>query len=99
MNSEEQVINALKQIIDPEIGVNIFDLGLIYDLAITDSQIKVTMTLTTPGCPMHSSITAWVENSLKQLAPHKEINVELVWQPRWTPELMSDQARLQLGYN
>ena len=99
MDSEEQVINTLKQIIDPEIGVNIFDLGLIYDLAITDSQIKVIMTLTTPGCPMHSSITAWVENALKQFDPSKEIYVELVWQPRWTPDMMSNEARLQLGYN
>ena len=96
---EDQIINTLKQVIDPEIGVNIFDLGLIYDLTVTEDLIKVTMTLTTPGCPMHSSITAWVENALKSLDATKEIYVELVWQPRWTPDMMSNEARAQLGYN
>ncbi len=98
MVTEEPIIDTLKQIIDPEIGVNIFDLGLIYDLSLSETAIKVIMTLTTPGCPMHSSIKAWVENSLKRLDPSREIQVELVWNPRWTPDMMSDEARMRLGY-
>lgn len=97
MINEEQVMNALRSVIDPEIGLNIVDLGLIYDIIIEEAMITVTMTLTTPGCPMHSSITSWVENQLKALDPGYEVFVNLVWEPRWTPDKMSDEAKRQLG--
>lgn len=97
MVNEEQVMNALRSVIDPEIGLNIVDLGLIYDIIIEEAMITVTMTLTTPGCPMHSSITSWVENQLKALDPGYEVFVNLVWEPRWTPDKMSDEAKRQLG--
>ena len=90
-------MNALRTVVDPEIGINIVDLGLVYDIIIEEAMITVTMTLTTPGCPMHSSITSWVENQVKSIEPGYEVFVNLVWEPRWTPEKMSDEAKQLLG--
>ena len=98
MQTEEQVREVLKQCFDPEIPVNIVDLGLIYGLKITEEEIDVTMTLTAQGCPMHTQITADVQQKLLAGVPGlKKANVEIVWTPAWTPELLSKDARLQLG--
>jgi metal-sulfur cluster biosynthetic enzyme len=97
MINETQVMDALRFVIDPEIGLNIVDLGLVYDVIIEEAMITVTMTLTTPGCPMHSSITSWVENQVKALDPGYEVFVNLVWEPQWTPDKMSDEAKQLLG--
>lgn len=96
--TKEDVFEALKTVIDPEIGINIVDLGLIYHIEISDKDILITMTLTTPGCPMHTSITDWVHRILTLNFPDKQINVKLVWEPRWTPERMSELAKQQLGF-
>ncbi|HEX2867081.1 MAG TPA: iron-sulfur cluster assembly protein [Ignavibacteriales bacterium] len=96
--SEDEVMQALKSVIDPEIGINIVDLGLVYGLDIKEHYVKVTMTLTTPGCPMHDSLTAWAEKSLRALDPETEVSINLVWNPRWSPEKMSDWAKSELGY-
>jgi metal-sulfur cluster biosynthetic enzyme len=97
MATEAEVMNTLRYVIDPEIGLNIVDLGLVYDIIIEEAMITITMTLTTPGCPMHSSITGWVENQVKALEPGYEVFVNLVWEPRWTPDMMSEEARQMLG--
>ena len=97
MVTEEQVMNTLKTVIDPEIGINIVDLGLVYDVIIEEAMITVTMTLTTPGCPMHSSITGWVEKQVKAIEPGYEVFVNLVWEPAWTPDKMSAEAKQSLG--
>jgi metal-sulfur cluster biosynthetic enzyme len=97
MNNNEKIFNVLKDVIDPEIGLNIVDLGLVYAIKETENSITVTMTLTTPGCPMHDSITRWAENSVKQFSPDKDVIINLVWQPPWTPDLMTDEAKQQLG--
>lgn len=97
MADKKEIFEVLKGVIDPEIGINIVDLGLVYDIETTQTSIEVTMTLTTPGCPMHSSITSWVENIVKQFEPDKEVIVNLVWEPRWTPDKMSLEAKEQLG--
>jgi metal-sulfur cluster biosynthetic enzyme len=97
MVTEAEVMNALRYVIDPEIGLNIVDLGLVYNIIIEEAMITITMTLTTPGCPMHSSITGWVENQVNALEPGYEVFVNLVWEPRWTPDMMSDEARQMLG--
>ena len=98
MATVEQVTEVLKQCFDPEIPVNIVDLGLIYDLAITEEEIGVTMTLTAPGCPMHTQITADVQQKLLAGIPGlKKANVNIVWEPAWTPERLSKDAKLQLG--
>ena len=97
MISKEKVLELLKGVIDPEIGLDIVSLGLVYKVEVNEDSINVTMTLTTPGCPMHSSITEWVKNILWQAEPDKNVNVNLVWEPRWTPELMTDEAKEKLG--
>ncbi len=98
MITEQAILDTLRQIIDPEIGLNIVELGLIYNIEISDKATHVTMTLTTPGCPMHTSMVAWVETALKSLDDAKEIIVDLVWEPKWTPDMMSDEAKKQLGF-
>lgn len=96
--SESEVMQALKSVIDPEIGINIVDLGLVYGLDIREHFVKVTMTLTTPGCPMHDSMTKWAEKSLRALDPETQVEINLVWSPSWSPEKMSDWAKNELGY-
>jgi len=97
MISKNEVLEILKGVIDPEIGLDIVSLGLVYKIEIGENSIDVTMTLTTPGCPMHGTITEWVNNILLQTNPDKNINVNLVWEPRWNPKLMTDEAKRNLG--
>lgn len=94
---EAAILEALHQVIDPEIGCNIVDLGLIYGVAITDGIVKVTMTLTTPGCPMHESIGWGVKNALTGLEGVKDAEVELVWDPPWNPSMMTEAGRQFIG--
>lgn len=93
----EDILETLKSVIDPEIGINIVDLGLIYNISISDETIEIDMTLTTPGCPMHGSIQDWVKRTLELSFPDKKTVVNLVWDPIWTPEKMSEEAKKQLG--
>ena len=98
MLSEEQIRTALTKVIDPEIGFNIVDMGLVYKIDIHENSIIVTMTLTTPGCPMHNSITDWAEKEIKNLDPLLDVKINLVWQPPWTPNMMNSNLRKSLGY-
>ena len=98
MAKKEEILEVLKGVIDPEIGINIVDLGLVYEVESNDETNVITMTLTTPGCPMHSSISAWVENVVRHLEPGKKVFINLVWEPQWTPDLMSFEARQELGH-
>jgi FeS assembly SUF system protein len=94
----ESVIDALKEIYDPEIPVNIYDLGLIYGVQITpDHHAKVQMTLTTPHCPVAESMPGEVELRVGAVPGIGDAEVELVWDPPWDPQKMSDEARLELG--
>jgi FeS assembly SUF system protein len=94
----EAVIEALKDIYDPEIPVNIYDLGLIYDVEITpDRHAKVKMTLTTPHCPVAESMPGEVELRIGAVPGIGDAEVELVWDPPWDPQKMSDEAKLELG--
>lgn len=95
---EEQVISALRAVYDPEIPVNIYDLGLIYSLDIRDDRsVQIGMTLTAPACPVAGSMPGAVERAVKRVPGIGTVSVELVWEPPWTPERMSDEARLELG--
>ena len=98
MLTEDKIMEALHLVIDPEIGINIVDLGLIYNLNISEESVVVTMTLTTPGCPMHSSMAEGVERAVKHLDSNVKAGVNLVWEPKWTPDMMTDYAKEQLGY-
>ena len=93
----EAVINALKDIYDPEIPVNIYDLGLIYNVEINDGHALVTMTLTTPHCPVAESLPNEVELRVLSVPGIRDAEVKLVWDPPWDPSKMSDEARLELG--
>lgn len=92
------IVKTLKQIYDPEIPVNIYDLGLIYGIFV-DAQglVNIDMTLTTPGCPVAQTFPSMVENAVNAIEGVNETRVELVWDPPWTPEKMSEAAKLQLG--
>lgn len=95
---KDQVIEALRTVFDPEIPVNIYDLGLIYGLDIDDAgDVKLEMTLTAPGCPVAQTFPATVEDAVRAVPGVKDAAVELVWDPPWSTERMSEAAKLQLG--
>lgn len=93
----EAVISALKEIYDPEIPVNIYDLGLIYNVEINDGHAVVSMTLTTPHCPVAESMPGEVELRVGAVPGIGDAEVNLVWEPAWSPANMTDEARLELG--
>ena len=92
----EDIINALKKIYDPEIPVNIWDLGLIYDIKIGADEIVITMTFTSPTCPMMEEMLAQVKESVASVSGGIPVRVDLVWDPAWNLSMMSDAARLEL---
>ncbi len=92
-----RVIEALKTVYDPEIPVNIYDLGLIYDVSFHGAFVHVDMTLTAPGCPVAHTFPGMVERSVELVPGISGAAVELVWDPPWTPDLISEAARLELG--
>ena len=94
----ERVISGVREVFDPEIPLNIYDLGLIYRIDIdTDNQVSIDMTLTSPMCPVAGSLPGEVENAARGVAGVADVVVELVWDPPWDPEVMSEAARLELG--
>ena len=95
---EEQVINALKHVFDPEIPVNIYDLGLIYELKIDDEfNVYIKMTLTTPNCPIAEEMPGMVHEEVKKVEGVKKVTVELVFDPPWDKDMLSEAALLELG--
>jgi FeS assembly SUF system protein len=95
---EQRVIQALRTVYDPEIPVNIYDLGLVYDLAVDDTAaVHIRMTLTAPGCPVAQTFPGTVEQAVKSVPGVTDAWVELVWDPPWSREKMSEASRLELG--
>lgn len=92
-----EVFETLKYIIDPEIGINIVDLGLVYKVSLEEDKLHVDLTLTTPGCPMSGTIKTAVEQILLKRFPDLEIEVELVWLPMWTTDMISEEGMKQLN--
>jgi metal-sulfur cluster biosynthetic enzyme len=93
------IYDALYNVYDPELGVNIIDLGLVYDVAVNEEgYVTVTMTLTTPGCPMHESISEGVGAALADIPEITGGEVRLVWEPQWEPSRMTDEGRRLLGF-
>lgn len=96
---KDDVKEQLKEVIDPELDINIVDLGLIYEIDVDDeNNIDILMTLTTPGCPLHGIFDELVKKELRSLDGVGDIEVELTFEPRWSPEEMSDEARDKLGH-
>ena len=99
MVSKEEVLDALRSVKDPEMGMSVVDLGLVYDVTIdAGNNISVRMTMTTPACPLIPIILQEAEAAVKRLEGAGEVRVELVWDPPWTPARMSDEAKAQLGF-
>lgn len=99
MVTEERVRSALCDVIDPELGINVVDLGLVYDVDVRDGHVHVAMTMTSPACPLGESLTAEAEVAIRKNVPEvTSVDVELTWEPRWNPSMMSEAVKTQLGW-
>lgn len=96
MVNRDDIINALKTVFDPEIPVNIWDMGLIYDIDIKNDKVAITMTFTSPTCPMMEELLAQVKQVVSNVSGVQHVDVNLVWEPAWDLSRMSDAARLEL---
>ena len=94
---KNKVIAEIKKIYDPEIPVNIFDLGLIYDIFINDKSVVIEMTLTSPNCPVADSLPKMVKENISSIEGIKKVDLKLVWSPPWTKDMMSEEAKLELN--
>jgi len=94
----DAITSCLENVIDPELGINVVDLGLIYNIHINGDKISVDMTLTTPGCPMAGMLAGSVEQAVRQTFEGADVEVSLIWDPPWIPDRLSEAARQQLGY-
>ena len=98
MTKKDQIIEEIRKIYDPELPVNIYELGLIYDVQVeNDNHAKIKMTLTTPNCPVAESLPKEVEDSVKDIKEVKDAKLELVWDPPWNKDMMSEAAKLELN--
>ena len=97
MLTKKQILNVLRQVHDPEIPVNLVDLGLIYDINISGSTVNITMTLTAHGCPMHQQIAMNVREAVEAMDGVDTVQVKVSWEPRWTPDRITAEGRLALG--
>lgn len=95
----DNVVEACRSVYDPEIPVNIYDLGLIYTVEINgENEVSVLMSLTAPGCPVAGEMPGWVAEAIEPVAGVKQVDVALIWEPPWGMDMMSDEARLELGF-
>ena len=97
MDLREQVIAEIRKIYDPEIPVNIYELGLIYDVKVKEAKVKIIMTLTTPNCPVAESLPKEVKDSAMQVEGIEEVDLDLVFEPPWEKSMMSEAAKLELN--
>ena len=97
MDLKEKVIAEIKKIYDPEIPVNIYELGLIYDVSVKEKEVKVKMTLTTPNCPVAESLPKEVKDSIMEIKGVDKVDLDLVWEPPWDKSMMSESAKLELN--
>ena len=97
MDLKEKIITEIKKIYDPEIPVNIYELGLIYDIIVNNSEVQVKMTLTTPNCPVAESLPKEVKDSILEIKEVSKVDLDLVWEPPWDKSMMSEAAKLELN--
>ena len=98
MATETDVRDALRHVIDPEIGVNIVDLGLVYRIEVVGARVRITMTMTTPACPLADYLKELVTSAIRRVVPDAVgVEIDVVSEPPWDPDMMSDEARRQLG--
>ena len=97
MEIKEKIINQIRKIYDPELPVNIYELGLIYDIQVKGKKAEIKMTLTTPNCPVAESLPKEVKEGAKQVKEIDDVDLQLVWDPPWNKDMMSDAAKLELN--
>ena len=97
MKIKEKIISEIKKVYDPEIPVNIYELGLIYDIKVDDNNVEVKMTLTSPNCPVAESLPKEVKDSILKIKDVKDVDLKLVWDPPWNQTMMSEAAKLELN--
>ncbi|WP_456463910.1 metal-sulfur cluster assembly factor [Persephonella sp.] len=95
--TKEKIYEALKNVRDPEIGFNIVDLGLVYDVEVQNGKVNIKMTLSSPSCPLSGTILSWVESAVRNLEGIEDVDVELVWEPKWSIEMATDEVKKALG--
>lgn len=99
MTTVDEVTEALKQVYDPELNINVVDLGLVYGAEIDpEGKVSITMTLTSPGCPIGPMVGEMVQDAVGPLDGVTQVDVDIVWTPPWGPDMMSEDAKLELGY-
>ena len=98
MATKGEVLDALSKVIDPEIGLNIVDVGLVYRVEVVDDHIEIDFTLTSPGCPLADTIMQDMHTQVQEATGVEDIQSYLVWSPPWSLDFMSEEARLELGY-
>jgi metal-sulfur cluster biosynthetic enzyme len=98
MVTQQDVLKALEAVIDPELGLNIVELGLIYGVQVENDEVSVKMTLSARGCPLHTSITNGVENVIKRMDGVNGVKVEVVWDPPWTPDRIAPETKKRMGF-
>ncbi|MGH2950793.1 MAG: metal-sulfur cluster assembly factor [Solirubrobacterales bacterium] len=98
MATEEEVYEALEEVIDPELGLDFVSLGLVYDVEVSDSEVLITFTLTTPACPIGPQVTEQMREFVSELDGVNEVHPRMVFEPPWSPEMMTEDAKFALGY-
>ncbi len=97
MVTEDVIVEALREVYDPELHYNIYDLGLVYDITIDDGKVGVVMTLTTPACPIGPMVTEQLQETLRLIPGIKDVDIQWTFDPAWTPDMMTEEARADLG--
>ncbi len=97
MVTEDVIVEALREVYDPELHYNIYDLGLVYDVTIEDGKVGVLMTLTTPACPIGPMVTEQLQETLRLIPGVKDVDIQWTFDPAWNPDMMSEEARADLG--
>lgn len=97
MVTEDVIVEALREVYDPELHYNIYDLGLVYDITIDDGKVGVLMTLTTPACPIGPMVTEQLQETLRLIPGIKDVDIQWTFDPAWNPDMMTDEAKADLG--
>lgn len=98
LDKEAEIVRMLKTVFDPEIPINVYDLGLIYKIDVNDNNVTIDMTLTAPGCPMADFIAEDVKQKVESISDIENVTVNIVFEPVWNKDMMSEEAKLELGY-
>lgn len=97
MVTKEQVYDALRLVVDPEVGFDIVSLGLIYDVIVENENVHVNMTLSTKGCPLHELLKQWANDAIKNIQHVKDVQIQIVWEPAWSIDMASDEVKKALS--